>query len=79
MKQREKSKKKEKIVEEEAEDVAEEVETASFIEIEKLQDYGINAADVAKLKSAGYCTISSLVMATKKDLCNVKGINEAKI
>jgi len=34
---------------------------------------------VAKLKSGGYCTISSIVMATRKDLCNIKGINEAKI
>lgn len=57
----------------------EEVEHINFIEIEKLQEHGINAADIAKLKTSGFCTISSIVMATKKELCNIKGINEAKI
>ena len=42
-------------------------------------DHGINAADINKLKSAGFCTISSIVMGTKKELTNIKGINEAKI
>lgn len=55
------------------------LEQATFIEIEKLQDCGINAADITKLKSAGYCTVSAIVMATKKELCNIKGINEGKI
>lgn len=57
----------------------EEIEHINFIEIEKLQEHGINAADIAKLKTSGFCTISSIVMATKKELCNIKGINEAKI
>jgi meiotic recombination protein DMC1 len=57
----------------------EEVEQTNFIEIEKLQEHGINAADIAKLKTSGFCTITSIVMATKKELCNIKGINEAKI
>jgi meiotic recombination protein DMC1 len=51
------------------------VEQTNFIEIEKLQEHGINAADIAKLKTSGFCTISSIVMATKKELCNIKGIN----
>ncbi|GAB65232.1 meiotic recombination protein DMC1-like protein [Plasmodium cynomolgi strain B] len=50
-----------------------------FQEIEKLQDLGINAADINKLKGSGYCTILSLIQATKKELCNVKGISEAKV
>ncbi len=45
------------------------------MEIEKLQDHGVNAADITKLKNAGFCTISSIVMATKKELTNIKGIN----
>lgn len=81
MKQKEKSKdkKKEKDTEKDAEEVDEDVEHVNFIEIEKLQDFGINAADIAKLKTSGFCTISSIVMATKKELTNIKGINEAKI
>ena len=79
MKQKEKSKDKKKIQEEDVEEVVEEVEQVTFLEIEKLQQCGVNAADVAKLKTGGYCTISSIVMATKKDLCNIKGINEAKV
>ncbi|EAA17631.1 DNA repair protein rhp51 [Plasmodium yoelii yoelii] len=50
-----------------------------FQEIEKLQDLGINAADINKLKGSGYCTILSLIQATKKELCNVKGISEVKV
>ncbi|SBS82927.1 meiotic recombination protein DMC1, putative (DMC1), partial [Plasmodium malariae] len=50
-----------------------------FQEIEKLQDLGINAADINKLKGSGYCTILSLIQTTKKELCNVKGISEAKV
>ena len=61
------------------EEEEEELEQTNFIEIEKLQEHGINAADIAKLKANGFCTISSIVMATKKELTNIKGINEAKI
>jgi meiotic recombination protein DMC1 len=53
----------------------EEVEQTNFIEIEKLQEHGINAADIAKLKSSGFCTITSIIMGTKKELVNIKGIN----
>ncbi|VWU48591.1 meiotic recombination protein DMC1, putative, partial [Hepatocystis sp. ex Piliocolobus tephrosceles] len=50
-----------------------------FQEIEKLQDLGINVADINKLKGSGYCTILSLIQTTKKELCNVKGLSEAKV
>lgn len=76
-KQASKSKAVEVQEQEEAEDV--DLEQTNFNEIEKLQEYGINAADIAKLKSGGFCTISSIIMAPKKELTNVKGINEAKI
>lgn len=66
-------------MEKEGEEDVEDVEQTNFIEIEKLQEHGINAADIGKLKTSGFCTISSIVMATKKELCNIKGINEAKI
>ncbi len=79
MKQKQKSKEKKKEVQKEVEDVEEDVDQANFIQIEKLQEHGINAADIAKLKTSGFCTITSIVMATKKELVNIKGINQAKI
>lgn len=79
MKQKQKSKDKKKEVEKEVQDLEEDIEQANFIEIQKLQEHGINAADIAKLKTSGFCTITSIVMATKKELCNIKGINQAKI
>ncbi|ETW49762.1 hypothetical protein PFMALIP_02121 [Plasmodium falciparum MaliPS096_E11] len=51
----------------------------NIFDVEKLQDLGINAADINKLKGSGYCTILSLIQTTKKELCNVKGISEAKV
>ena len=36
-------------------------------------------ADITKLKVAGYCTVLSILMATKKELLNIKGITEVKI
>ena len=47
--------------------------------IEKLQDYNVNAADINKLKNAGICTVKGLLMATKKELTNIKGISDQKI
>lgn len=57
------------------EEEVEEAEHQNFFEIDKLQEQGINAADIAKLKTAGLCTVASVCMATKKELCNIKGIN----
>lgn len=78
-KSKEVSKSKRREEEEEEEDNEVDLEQTNFIEIEKLQEHGINVADITKLKSSGFCTISSIVMATKKELTNIKGINEAKI
>ncbi|XP_004364475.2 HsLim15 [Capsaspora owczarzaki ATCC 30864] len=52
---------------------------AFFQDVDELQKHGINAADIAKLKTAGICTIKGVQMATKKTLCNIKGISEAKM
>lgn len=48
-------------------------------EIERLQEHGINVADINKLKSAGLTTVLSVIMANKKMLLNIKGISEAKL
>ena len=48
-------------------------------EIEKLQEKGINVSDINKLKNAGFCTVLSVIMATKRQFLNIKGISEAKM
>lgn len=39
---------------------------------------GISAADVKKLREAGYCTVESIAYATQRKLLQVKGISEIK-
>ena len=43
--------------------------------VETLQEHGVNAADIKKLKSNGYATVESVAYATKKALIKVKGIS----
>ena len=43
-----------------------------------LEAHGIGAADVKKLREAGYHTVESVVYAPKKSLLAIKGISEAK-
>merc|ERR1719341_2794440 len=50
-----------------------------FQDIELLQSHGINVADIKKLKSAGICTVRGIQMITKKKLCAIKGLSEAKV
>jgi len=50
-----------------------------FQDIDLLQNHGINAADIKKIKSAGICTIKGIQMTTKKKLLQIKGISEAKV
>ncbi|KAF9181034.1 Meiotic recombination protein dmc1 [Haplosporangium sp. Z 767] len=54
----------------------EEEEELFFTEIDELQNHGINAADIAKLKLAGVCTVRCVQMMTKKNLCRIKGFSE---
>lgn len=57
----------------------EEDEESLFQDIDLLQNHGINVADIKKLKQAGICTVKGIQMTTKKKLCAVKGISEAKM
>ncbi|XP_050393665.1 meiotic recombination protein DMC1/LIM15 homolog [Patella vulgata] len=50
-----------------------------FQDIDQLQNHGINIADIKKLKQAGINTIKGIQMTTRKKLCNIKGISEAKM
>lgn len=43
-----------------------------------LEQAGINATDVNKLKEAGMHTVDAVAMATKKHLVSIKGISEVK-
>jgi meiotic recombination protein DMC1 len=54
-------------------------ETVSFVEIEEIQDLGVSAADIAKLKSAKMFTVGAVLMRPRKELMKVKGISEAKL
>ncbi|OZJ03230.1 hypothetical protein BZG36_03440 [Bifiguratus adelaidae] len=63
----------------EAEQLLEDDEELFYTEIDDLQNHGIGAADINKLKSAGICTIRGVQMTTRKNLCKIKGLSEAKI
>uniref|UniRef100_A0A8D2LWN4 DNA meiotic recombinase 1 n=1 Tax=Varanus komodoensis TaxID=61221 RepID=A0A8D2LWN4_VARKO len=42
-------------------------------------DGRMNVADIKKLKAVGICTIKGIQMTTRRALCNVKGLSEAKV
>jgi len=56
-----------------------EIEDFNIVDIDALQQHGINVADIKKLKSAGICTVKGIQMMTKKKLCAIKGLSEAKV
>ncbi|KAF1330719.1 hypothetical protein FI667_g4649, partial [Globisporangium splendens] len=60
-------------------DDEEEEELRSYEPIDMLQDAGINATDIAKLKEDGFATIGQLFQVSQKKLLSVKGISEAKV
>eukprot|EP00747_Dinoflagellata_sp_TGD_P099900 gnl/TRDRNA2_/TRDRNA2_167887_c0_seq2.p1 gnl/TRDRNA2_/TRDRNA2_167887_c0~~gnl/TRDRNA2_/TRDRNA2_167887_c0_seq2.p1 ORF type:complete len:350 (+),score=91.25 gnl/TRDRNA2_/TRDRNA2_167887_c0_seq2:155-1204(+) len=51
----------------------------SYSLVEKLQDAGINAADLKKLKDAGFNTSQSIVFAMRKQLLSIKGLSDQKV
>ena len=57
----------------------EEEESLTSGSIDKLQEFNVNAADITKLKAAGICTVKGLLMVTRKDLLNIKGISDQKV
>lgn len=59
--------------------VQSEPEQTDFAEIDKLTEFSIAAADIRKMKDAGFHTVASVLMHTKKSLCDVKGLSEPKI
>ncbi|XP_024964049.1 DNA repair protein RAD51 homolog B [Cynara cardunculus var. scolymus] len=47
--------------------------------VEQLQEAGIAALDIKKLKDAGLCTVESVAYSPRKELLQIKGISEAKV
>ncbi|KAL6094433.1 meiotic recombination protein DMC1/LIM15 homolog isoform X1 [Pungitius pungitius] len=54
-------------------------EETFFQDIDLLQKHGINVADIKKMKLVGICTVKGIQMTTRKALCNIKGLSEAKV
>lgn len=54
-------------------------ETESFKTIDLLEKHGLSATDVKKLREAGKVTVGSILMSSKKELCAIKGLSEAKV
>ncbi|XP_044534195.1 meiotic recombination protein DMC1/LIM15 homolog [Gracilinanus agilis] len=54
-------------------------EESLFQDIDLLQKHGINVADIKKMKTAGICTVKGIQMTTRRALCNIKGLSEAKV
>ena len=59
--------------------VEEEEEFAGPTLINKLEEFGISAADVKKLMEAGFQTVESITFTARKNLITIKGITETKI
>jgi meiotic recombination protein DMC1 len=49
------------------------------MKIDRLQDLGINLADIQKLRAQGITTVKGVQMTTSRHLLKVKGFSEAKV
>ncbi|RAL43671.1 hypothetical protein DM860_017527 [Cuscuta australis] len=67
-----------KDVQERRQDDLEEIQHGPF-PVEQLQESGIAALDIKKLKDSGLYTVESVMYAPRKDLVQIKGISEAKV
>ncbi|CCE61270.1 hypothetical protein TPHA_0A01870 [Tetrapisispora phaffii CBS 4417] len=52
---------------------------SSIINIDELQNYGINVSDIQKLKLGGIYTVNTLLSVTRRNLCKLKGLSEIKV
>ena len=64
---------------EEKETDYEEQQEETFHPIDLLQDHGINASDITKLRDAGFNSIEAITYSTKKTLVAIKGLSEIKV
>lgn len=52
---------------------------SSIIAIDELQNYGINASDIQKLKGSGIYTVNTVQSTTRRNLVKIKGLSEVKV
>lgn len=83
MRSRGEQKTKEKFMEKDEESVdlgvMDEEDEEFYNAIDRLEEMGINVADITKLKAAGYFTINGINMVMRKELENIKGMTTVKI
>lgn len=51
----------------------------NVVNIDELQNFGINASDITKLKTAGIFTVNTCLSTTRRNLCKVRGLSEVKV
>ncbi|CAI4449472.1 ASN_collapsed_G0016620.mRNA.1.CDS.1 [Saccharomyces cerevisiae] len=51
----------------------------NILSVDELQNYGINASDLQKLKSGGIYTVNTVLSTTRRHLCKIKGLSEVKV
>ncbi|KAL3233488.1 Uncharacterized protein RNJ44_03528 [Nakaseomyces bracarensis] len=51
----------------------------NIIGIDELQNSGINASDIQKLKGAGIFTVNTVLSTTRRNLVKIKGLSEIKV
>ncbi|PLW12182.1 hypothetical protein PCANC_17221 [Puccinia coronata f. sp. avenae] len=54
-------------------------EARFYTDVDALQELGISAQDIKKLKDGGYATVKAVLTASRKQLTNIKGISEIKV
>ncbi|CEP63282.1 recombinase DMC1 LALA0_S07e06590g [Lachancea lanzarotensis] len=52
---------------------------SSIINVDELQNYGINASDLQKLKGAGIYSVNTVLSTTRRNLLKIKGLSEVKV
>ena len=50
----------------------------SFHPIQELEQHGVQASEIKKLKTAGFCTVESIAFALTKEIEGVAGISDKK-
>lgn len=56
-----------------------ETDSAGIVSIDELQNYGINASDLQKLKAGGIFTVNTALSTTRRNLAKIKGLSEVKV
>lgn len=55
------------------------ITTQDIVQIDELQNFGINAADISKLKVAGIYSVNTVLSTTRRNMNKIKGLSEVKV